>query len=254
MRILNSLCIAFSMYSKLPVPKVSWDEKNMKYSMCFFPLIGIAVGGCLLLWMRVAHMFLVPEGFTKVMCVVIPVWITGGIHLDGFIDTSDARASYGDREKKLLILKDSHVGAFAIISCCIYFLLSFGAWLGIEGRMVPMIAIGYILTRALSGLAVAVFPLAKDSGLVAMFSNAAQKRTVCITMLVYIVLACVCIVYSGGIVGFCVIAAVFLVYLYYYVMSKREFGGITGDLAGYFVQVAELAILIVLVLGTHCIA
>ena len=53
--------------------------------------------------------------------------VTGGIHLDGFMDTTDARSSYGDREKKLAILKDSHVGAFAVIGCSFYLILSAGA-------------------------------------------------------------------------------------------------------------------------------
>ena len=56
---------------------------------------------------------------------LIPVWITGGIHLDGYADTCDALSSYGDREKKLEILKDPHCGAFAVIRLCSYFLAYF---------------------------------------------------------------------------------------------------------------------------------
>ena len=56
----------------------------------------------------------------------MPVAVTGGIHLDGYADTSDALSSYGDREKKLEILKDSHCGAFAVIRLCSYFVAYFG--------------------------------------------------------------------------------------------------------------------------------
>ena len=44
MRLLNSLAIAISMYSKIPVPTVDWNEKNMKYAMCFFPVVGVITG------------------------------------------------------------------------------------------------------------------------------------------------------------------------------------------------------------------
>ena len=48
MRVIRSLCIAFSTYSRIPVPQVAWTDENRKYSMCFFPLIGAVIG--LLLW------------------------------------------------------------------------------------------------------------------------------------------------------------------------------------------------------------
>ena len=62
----------------------------------------------------------------------MPVIITGGIHLDGFVDTMDAINSYQPIERKLEILKDSHIGAFALISCVTYFIISFGLWSEID--------------------------------------------------------------------------------------------------------------------------
>ena len=49
MNIIKSICVAFSMYSKIPMPRVEWNEKNMKYAMCFFPLVGAVIGGLMLL-------------------------------------------------------------------------------------------------------------------------------------------------------------------------------------------------------------
>ena len=50
MRILKSLCISFSLYSKIPVPQFAWEEDDMKYVLCFFPWIGVVTGALLLLW------------------------------------------------------------------------------------------------------------------------------------------------------------------------------------------------------------
>ena len=44
MRFFESLAIGVSMYSKIPMPRVEWNEKNMKYAMCFFPLVGVVTG------------------------------------------------------------------------------------------------------------------------------------------------------------------------------------------------------------------
>lgn len=89
--------------------------------MCAFPLIGAVIGAA---WCVCGAMPL--PGLAKAAgFALIPVWITGGIHLDGYADTCDALSSYGDREKKLEILKDPHCGAFAVIRLCSYFLAYF---------------------------------------------------------------------------------------------------------------------------------
>lgn len=60
------------------------------------------------------------------IAVCIPLLVTGGIHMDGYMDTVDALSSHQSVEKKLEILKDPNAGAFAVIYCGIYLLLSLG--------------------------------------------------------------------------------------------------------------------------------
>ena len=60
--------------------------------------------------------------------LAIILLVTGGIHMDGYMDTMDALHSYGSREKKLEILKDSHIGAFAVIMTVLYVLIAAGAY------------------------------------------------------------------------------------------------------------------------------
>ncbi|HEX3075979.1 MAG TPA: adenosylcobinamide-GDP ribazoletransferase [Lachnospiraceae bacterium] len=241
---IQSLMIAFSMYSKIPMPRVEWNEKNMKYSMCFFPLVGLVLGAiCYAVATLLYRGELTSLSIASIM-TVLPIAVTGGIHVDGLLDTIDALHSYGDREKKLAILKDPHTGAFAIIGACCYFILNLGVWSEMPKEALPVIAISYVLTRALSGFSIVTFPLAKSSGLAATFQDMSQKMKVRITMLIYIFLcfgAMLLIDVSLGLTTFVIAAGVFL---YYYGICRKHFGGITGDLAGYFLQVCELAILI----------
>ena len=104
MNFFQTIAVAFAMFSAIPCPQPEWTEKNMRYSLCAFPLIG-AVSG-LLCWGWVALMGYVGGSVLLQaggLCA-IPVLVTGGIHLDGYADTSDALGSYGSPVKKREIL------------------------------------------------------------------------------------------------------------------------------------------------------
>jgi adenosylcobinamide-GDP ribazoletransferase len=187
--------------------------------------------------------------FDTAILVLLPLILTGGIHMDGFMDTTDALCSYQPREKKLEILKDPHSGAFAVIGCVGYFLLTYAVWYDVTRSVLPILAIGFILSRALSGLAVVTFPLAKDSGLAATFSNEAKKRLTRSVMIIFIVLCAIGMLLLNRKLGVIGLIAALLTFLYYYRVSVKEFGGITGDLAGYFLQLCELIVAVSVIIG-----
>lgn len=254
MRFLGSLAVALSMYSKIPVPTVDWNEKNMKYAMCFFPVAGVVIGTleyaagyALLTWTKCGSLF-----FAAVM-ILIPVLVTGGIHLDGFADTTDALSSYGDREKKLEILKDPHTGAFAIIWLCVYFLLDAALWSEADLSVLPAAAFMFPLSRSLSGISVVSFRAAKNSGLLRTFQDGAQRRRVRVVLILWAAACGAGMIGLSPIPGSLSLAAALLVFLYYFCFSRKQFGGTTGDLAGYFLQVCELAMLGTLIVAGGCL-
>ena len=245
----NSLKIAFSMYSKIPMPHTDWNEKNMRYAMCFFPLVGTVIGFLYYLWFNISITLGINDILRSAVYVVIPVLVTGGIHVDGFVDTMDAYNSYQSIERKLEILKDSHIGAFALISCITYFIINFGAVSEIRCvTSVMIIALGFMLSRAFSALAVVKFKSAKDSGLARTFKDSSQKKTVMITMILYIILISLAMICINLYEGIGAVAAAVLTFIYYKNMSYKKFGGITGDLAGFFLQLCELFIILAVVL------
>ncbi len=239
-RLWNSFKIAFAMYSKIPMPKADWEKENMRYMMCFFPLIGIVIGAVITLWSQVVLWLEVGTLLRAAGFVLIPVAITGGIHLDGLLDTADALSSYQTRERKLEILKDSHAGAFAVITACCYFIAALGIWSELPDAALRVLAGSFVLSRALSGLAVAVFPSAKSSGTVAMFADAAQKQWVKLCMYFLIAASAGYMCRMDVKLGTAAVLGALLTFAYYHGMSKKQFGGITGDLAGFFLQLCEL--------------
>lgn len=249
MWLLNAMIIAIAMYSKIPMPRVDWNEKNMRYAMCFFPLVGVIIG---VLEIVAGNLITVWKGegtfFYAVVLTLIPVFITGGIHLDGFADTMDAKSSYGDREKKLEILKDPHTGAFAIISLCSYFLLCVGIFSEMRTERLFAAALVFVFSRSLSGISVVTFQAAKNSGLLRTFQDGAQKRNVRIVLIFWLFATVVGSYLTAGLCGVAAAAVGLAVFFYYYQFSRKQFGGITGDLAGYFLQLCELFMLAVLAL------
>ena len=231
MHLIHSFIIAFSTYSRIPMPRDEWTEENKRFSMCFFPLVGAAVGLVLALWLWICNLLGIGFFLRGAVASVLALLVTGGIHMDGFMDTMDAISSWQTRERRLEILKDSHTGAFAVIGCGAYLIVSAGLYseLGLSGAL-PM-ACAFVLSRA--------------SG----FAKAAQKKAVCIACAVYILACTAVLALSCGVLGIFVLLAAFLSLLAYRRLAMKHFGGVTGDLAGWFVQVAELACLAVIVMG-----
>lgn len=252
----NSFKIAFSMYSKIPVPQSEWTKENMRYVMCFLPIIGAVIGGLVYGWALLASVLGIvgKTSFYTAVMILIPVAVTGGIHLDGFLDTSDALSSWQTQEKRLEILKDSRAGAFAVLMGCCYFVLDFGVYSALDNRwLLQITCVNFMLSRALSGFAIVTFKMAKNTGLAATFSDGAQKKTVAVWMCVYMVVAAILMLWIHPVYGAVALVVAGLGFLYYRHMAYKNFGGITGDLAGWFLQVCELLVPFVLVFASYII-
>ncbi len=242
--IIGGFFITFSMYSKIPVPKAEWSRKNMKYALCFFPLVGLVVGVLFVAWGWLCFQGEHGPGTLPFALVgaVIPVIITGGIHLDGLLDTADALHSYEPHERKLEILKDPHVGAFGVIAAiCYFFLYAAGLAMVRTRSQLLLIGLGFVISRALSGMSLVWFPAAKKEGTLYSFASAADRRAVRIVLAVILALCFIGAVLIQPVAGACMALAAMWVWTYYYYMSVKRFGGITGDLAGYFLCLCELA-------------
>ena len=245
MIVLETLVVAFSMFSAIPMPQITWNGRNMRWSLCAFPFIGVLIAACCWGWELLSARF----GLTGILrgagLCLLPVLITGGIHLDGYADTCDALASRADPEKKQQILKDPHLGAFAAIRLCVYFTASLALWTSVGRLRFPILMGLFCLSRSLSGLSLTCFPLREGSGLARTFAEAADRVRVRRVLLVLtVVLAAELILLRAGET----VAAAAAVFLIYRRMCVRQFGGLSGDLAGWFLQTAEFWMLAALVL------
>ncbi len=250
MTVLRSVALAFAMFSRLPTPRVEWRPQNMRYMMAGFPLVGGAVGLLLFGWVALSQWLSLGAALTACGLTLIPVAVTGGIHLDGFCDTLDALASRAEPVRKCEILKDPHIGAFAAIGLAAYFLVYFSlcSTLALTGPALPLLCCAPVLSRVLSALSVVCLPGTGGAGTLNSFQASADRQAVRITLLVLLALC------AAGLLGLSIIggglmllaSAVCFWRLSY--VARREFGGMRGDLAGWFLQRCELVCLAALLL------
>ena len=252
---MKSLFIALAMYSKLPAPSVEWDKKSLSWALCWFPVIGVVIGALLYGWFLLCAALGIGPFLRGAVSLLIPIAVSGAIHLDGFCDTSDALGSHQDRARKLEILKDSHTGAFAIICCTVYLLLFFAAWCEVlpTDRAALVLALGPVLSRGLSGLAAVTQPNARGSGLLATFTQPMDASRARIILGLWLGVCAVLMVALDPWTGTASLIGAALSFLYYIRLSRRQFGGITGDLAGFFLQICECAIVLAVILGQKAV-
>ncbi len=248
MNFFHSLCAAFSMFSALPAPQVPWEKEKIRYMLVCLPFVGVVIGAVDYLWLLLCEEiqfgpFLKAAGFT-----LIPVLLTGGIHLDGFMDTVDALKSHASPEKKRAILKDPHAGAFAVIGLGCYLLGYFalcGQGFGRGG--VLLLGLVHVMSRSLSAVSGTLLPVRPGEGTLNVFHQAADK-TVGYMAIGWVVLCAAAMVavwpLAGGVMALGAVVTLLLVRR----MAMKQFEGMSGDIAGFQLQAAELVMLALLVL------
>lgn len=244
----NSFKIAFAMFSKIPMPQAEWTKENMKYMFCFLPFVGTVIGALSLAAAYAGWQFGFSESFVTVTLVVIPVIVTGGIHVDGLLDTSDAMSSWQEKSRRLEILKDSNAGAFAVITACVYFLCWYGAYGQINGnfRAICILSIGFMVSRCLAGIGVVTLPKAKEDGTVAEFSRKSEDKVVRNVLFFYLAVLFVLALYVDPVPGVAACVTALLIFVYWKHTAMKYFGGITGDLSGCFICLCEVGIALML--------
>jgi len=239
--------MSLGMFCAIPLPFHIWDEKLTAIMVASFPLVGLVIG---LLWWLVtaAVIFLnLPLLLTAAILAFAPFIIAGFIHLDGYMDTSDALLSYRDLEGRLRILKDPNVGAFAVIMTVILLTLQFTAMHSVAeySRYLGLIPAITVVSRCCSAFSIFALRHHRESNytpLLAQNIGASHK-------LFIVFVACGAIIFSAlyaGVSGIITVAAVVLGYSLAMRKAFKGFNGVSGDLLGYALVIGEVCGLITL--------
>lgn len=244
----NSFRLAFSMYSIFPSRQVEKNKENMKYILVFVPLVGAIIGLLIREWMIISPYLINKDLMGAVVCAMLPIFLSGGAFLDGFFRTVDALCSHQPREGKLEILRDSHSGYFAIIICVCYFFIIVGLWSEMPLDSWPVLAYGFVLSRALYGLSIVCFKHTQKSKCSLYVGEGSSKVVVLVILAAYVIVCAVRMVMIDPMVGICCLVGALLAFGYYCYVAFHHFGGITEDIAGFFVHVCEIMMPLVVLL------
>ena len=232
----NAYAMCQSMFCAIPCPWKIWDEQAKSKMLLFLPVVGLEIG---IIWAVLAWLcscLNLPVLMTALVLCAYPYMVTGFIHLDGYMDVTDAVKSWRDLERRREILKDSHVGSFAVIGIILLMLAQFACFASVpaDGDFWILMFVPAV-SRCCSALAV--------TGLKPMSTSqyAQQKKPkshlVALTMMLCAFLAAgflLCGLYGLALVG-CLAG--------YGLALRRGYKsleGMNGDISGYALTIGEL--------------
>jgi adenosylcobinamide-GDP ribazoletransferase len=246
MKWFKGLLINLQFFSTVPISvELPMDKKHLERAIQTFPLLGLLQGA---VYSAILFTILEWSPFSD-LAGAFAVWLayiilTGGIHLDGWIDSNDAYFSYRDQEKRLEIMKDPRTGAFGVLSVIMLLSAKFFFIYEIAGMLhsatyLLAIAIPFLARIVMGTLLVTVRP-AKNEGLGALFNNASSKTTLWIYPLYLLGFVGILLFYGLYIGAASYFAAVIFIVMFLKKKIIEWFGGMTGDTLGASVELTEV--------------
>ena len=245
---IKAFFIALGLLTRIPIPRLfhvneNDSEKLFGWSVLYYPLIGLLIGGLLIFisW-SLSQINLPAHGLIEAG-VLLTVWvlITGALHLDGLADSADAwLGGYGDQKRTLEIMKDPYSGPAAVVVLVIILLIKFSSLAAVEWQI---LLLAPVLARTSVMVLLATTPYVRVGGMGESAVKYLPKTAVWLILLIVLVLSVFILKeQSLGLVILFVIA-----YLLRRLMVKR-INGTTGDTAGAMLEVMEVSTLLVFIL------
>ncbi len=221
-----------------PFVRRQFTANELGRAVGYFPLVGLFIGG--LLWGANELMRdLWPPGIRATLTLALWTLATGALHLDGFLDACDGVFGANTPERRLEIMRDEHVGAFAVIGGALLISTKFAALTALPDTLAP-----YLLAPALGRcgmtLAIVFFPYARKEGLGRTMKDYAGWLEVLVATLT-VVVACWWAGQTRAMLAMAAAAGTTLCIAWF---ALRRLGGLTGDIYGAVCELTEVAILL----------
>ena len=233
---LHAFAMCQSMFCAIPCPWKVWDEQARGKMLLFLPVVGLEIGFLWVILARICRFLALPTLVVGLILAVYPYLVTGFLHLDGFMDVTDAVKSWRDIERRREILKDSHVGSFAVINIVLLVVAQFALFSSAEETANSLILLFVpAVSRCCSTLAV--------TGLKPMSTSQYADREKQASHLVVTALLLCAFVAAGfllcGKYGFALVGCL-VGYGLALRRGYRSLEGMNGDISGYALTLGEL--------------
>ncbi len=228
-----------------PILRRAFSTGEMGRAVGFYPLVGLLLGAVLTGGAALADRFF-PEPVSAALTLTLWVVLTGGLHVDGFLDACDGLLGGATPERRMEIMRDHHIGAFAFAGGALLFLLKFAALTALRatGWQFAALLLAPALARWAMTLAVAGFPYARPAGLGLEMKAHVTWRQVALASIT-VLLAAWFLAYWQGLIALVVATLTLLAVVAF---TLRRLPGLTGDMYGAVCEIVELAVLLLFVI------
>ena len=232
---LHAFSMCQSMFCAIPAPQF-WNEQAKDKMLLFLPMVGLEIGALWAVLAWLCSLLNLPVFVAGLILCAYPYIVTGFLHLDGFMDVTDAVKSWRDLERRREILKDSHVGSFAVIGIVLLVLAQFALFASVSAEADVRILIFIpAVSRCCSSLAVTgLKPIST--------SQYADQKKPKVHLIILAVLLCSFLVAGFllcGKYGFA-LAGCLIGYGFALLRAYRSLDGMNGDISGYALTIGEL--------------
>lgn len=234
--------IALQFLTRIQInPNLVVDDESFGKSMTYFPLVGLVIGLIL-----AGSYYFFSLIFTPLVIGALLIWLevvlSGGLHLDGFMDTMDGIYSGRSRDRILEIMRDSRVGAYSTIALGCLFLLKLSLLADYPAKhLVPTLVLVPMLGRLTQIVGVSCFPYVRETGLAKKFNDYIGKRELFLASLSSLL---ICLLVAE-LVGFIFFIATVLIAVLGGRYVSYKLGGLTGDVYGAITEISEVLLLII---------
>lgn len=234
-RLIHAFFMCQSMFCAIVCPVQLWDEEARPLMLPMLPLVGLEIGALWALLGWVAAQLGLPMLIRALVLALWPYLATGFLHLDGYMDVTDAVKSCRDLARRREILKDSHVGSFAVIGVCMLLLSQFAVFASLaQDKSCAVLLLIPVVSRCCSALAVTALPSMSTSQYAAQRKPKAHLAVLWAMLCLSIALGFLLL----GRMGFALIGCA-LGYGLALRHGYRSLEGMNGDIAGYALTIGE---------------
>ena len=250
MRYITAFFMAWGNFLVIPCPCKLWDSRLNRLMLAFLPEIGALIGGTLVLLLLAAHALLLPALLTGLLLTYALFRIPGYMHLDGFMDVSDAVMSRRGKVERQRILKDSRVGAFAVINVVFLILAVFVGFVIREGAgsLLTGVFLIPVVSRSMAGMFVSGLRPMEQSQYAATAGEPGRRKYVVAILLQMTAWTVGSLLLAGPAVFTALIPPAVEIGAASLACAHgvRRLGGMNGEIAGYVICVSEAAAVLTL--------
>ncbi len=233
---MSGFLLMLSFFTRVPIGKwVPYTNERYKSSLVTFPIIGIFIGAFLALTVSIPG---ITGNIKTLLCILVYIAVTGGIHLDGVADSCDGIFSNRPKERVLEIMKDSHIGAFGVIALILYFMSFYIGAVNLDWK--------WLLIMPFVGKTMGYFSAGfsryarEDHGMGYLFIEEIHKLPACLYLVGMSAMAFAILGWTGLIAVF----AAFMGTIWLILKTKKVINGQTGDTIGFVIELSQMLFLL----------